>query len=200
MFRSLKLRLPDILRVFRPSAFVISIVLNIFTILRLQHKSVDDRQYTYIGDDHPIELPLDLEIVALTFEDSKYYSTSGLTAWSEWNLLDHFPEGHGFVRLGPNGRLFGVSMFHQIHCLQMIRLALINGPNDHSGHCLNFLRQAILCNSDTTLDPVYTNGSTAGSDGLGVTHICRDWSQLYAYIEENQRSSVWAEHKTEMQL
>ncbi|KAG1839993.1 hypothetical protein DFJ58DRAFT_811353 [Suillus subalutaceus] len=170
MFCSLKLRLSDILRVFGPSAFVISIVLNIFTILRLQH--------TYIGDDHPIELPLDLEIVALTFEDSKYYSTSGLTAWSEWNLLDHFPEGHGFVRLGPNGRLFGVSMFHQIHCLQMIRLALINGPNDH----------------------IYTNGSTAGSDGLGVTHICRDWSQLYAYIEENQRSSVWAEHKTEMQL
>ncbi|KAG1798716.1 hypothetical protein EV424DRAFT_1332873, partial [Suillus variegatus] len=85
------------------------------------------------------------------------------------------------------GRLFGVSMFHQLHCLQMIRLALINGPNDHSGHCLNFLRQAILCNSDTTLDP-----------RLGVTHICRDWSQVYAYIEENQRSPVWAEHKTEM--
>ncbi|KAG2035912.1 hypothetical protein BDR03DRAFT_983376 [Suillus americanus] len=196
MLHKLKLRLSGILRVFGPSAFVISIILNIFTILRLQHKSVDDRQYTYIGDDHPIELPLDLEIVALTFEDSKYYSTSGLTAWSEWNLLDHFPEGHGFVRLGPNGRLFGVSMFHQIHCLQTIRLALINGPNGHSGHCLNFLRQAILCNSDTTLDPVYINGSTAGSDGLGVTHICRDWSQVYAYIKENQMDSVWAEHKT----
>ncbi|KAG1866876.1 hypothetical protein F4604DRAFT_2022646 [Suillus subluteus] len=175
MLHSLRFRLSDMLRVFGPSAFVISIVLNIFTIPRLQHKSVDDRQYTYIGDDHPIELPLNLEIVALTFEDSKYYSTSRLTAWSEWNLLHHFAEGHGFVR-----RLFGVSMFHQIHCLQMIRLALINGSNDHSGHCFNFLRQAILCNSDTTLDPVYINGSMAGSDGLGVTHICRDWSQVYA--------------------
>ncbi|KAG1811881.1 uncharacterized protein BJ212DRAFT_1373857 [Suillus subaureus] len=181
MLHSFKLRLSDVLRVFGTSAFVISIILNIFAMLRLQHKSVDDRQYTYIGDDHPIELPLDLEIAALTFEDSKYY------------------KGHGFVRLGPNGRLFGVSMFHQIHCLQMIRLALINGPSDHSGHCLNFLRQAILCNSDTTLDPVYIDGSMIGSDGLGVTHICRDWSQVYAYIKENQRGSVWAEHKTEMQ-
>lgn len=198
MLHNLKLRLSGILHVFGPGAFAISIILNILTILRLQHQSVDDKQYSYIGNDHPIELPLDLEIVALTFEDSKYYSTSGLTAWSEWNLLDHFQQGHGFVRLGANGRLFGVSMFHQLHCLQMIRLALINGPNDHSGHCLNFLRQAILCNSDTTLDPVYTNGSVSGSSGLGVTHICRDWSQVYAYIEENQRSPVWVEHKTEM--
>jgi hypothetical protein len=107
-------------------------------------------------------------------------------------------ESHAYRSRILSGRLFGVSMFHQIHCLQMIRLALINGPNDHSGHCLNFLRQAILCNSDTTLDPVYINGSMAGSNGLGVTHICRDWSQVYAYIEENQRGSVWAEHKTEM--
>jgi hypothetical protein len=198
MLHNLKLRLSDILRVFGPSAFAISIIFNILTILRLRHNSVDDGQYTYIGDDHPIELPLDLDIVALTFEDSKHYSTSGPTAWSEWDLLDSFPEGHGFVRLGPNGRLFGVSMFHQIHCLQMIRLALINGPNDHSGHCLNFLRQAILCNSDTTLDPVYISGSMAGSDGLGVTHICRDWSQVYEYIKENQQGPAWAEHKTEL--
>ncbi|KAG2751550.1 hypothetical protein P692DRAFT_20726987, partial [Suillus brevipes Sb2] len=39
----------------------------------------------------------------------------------------------------------------------------------------------------------------AGSNGLGVTHICREWSQVYAYIEKNQRGSVWAEHKPEMQ-
>ncbi|KAG1858179.1 hypothetical protein F4604DRAFT_1906394 [Suillus subluteus] len=118
----------------------------------------------------PIGLPLDLETVALTFEDSKYYSTSGLTAWSEWNLLNHFPEGHGFVRLGPNYSLF--------------RLALIDGPNDHSGHCLNFLRQAILCNSDTTSLHQWIDG--------------RLKRLVYAYIEENQRGPVWAEHKTEM--
>jgi hypothetical protein len=125
MLHNLKLRLSDILRVFGPSAFAISIIFNILTILRLRHNSVDDGQYSmsglslqtvtgvcltpifdaaYIGDDHPIELPLDLDIVALTFEDSKHYSTSGPTAWSEWDLLDSFPEGHGFVRLGPNGK------------------------------------------------------------------------------------------------
>jgi len=57
----------------------------------------------YIGDDHPTELPLRLDTVALTFNSSEHYSTSGITAWSEWNSLDHFPRGHGFIRLGPNG-------------------------------------------------------------------------------------------------
>ncbi|KAG1735271.1 uncharacterized protein EDB91DRAFT_1295469, partial [Suillus paluster] len=149
----------------------------------------------YIDDDHPTELPLRLDTVALTFNSTERYSTSGTKAWLEWNSLDHFPRGHGFVRLGPNGRAFGVSMFHQIHCLQMIRLALINGPDDHSGHCLNFLRQAILCNADTTLDPLFVDpdGMMTGTDGLGVTHVCRDWTQVYAYIVDNQKGHLWAE-------
>jgi len=84
-------------------------------------------------------------------------------------------------------------MFHQMHCLQRIRLALINGPNSHSGHCLNILRQAILCNADITLDPLIYDpeGKIEAIDGLGVTHVCRDWTQVYAYIEENQNGPMW---------
>jgi hypothetical protein len=87
-------------------------------------------------------------------------------------------------------------MFHQIHCLQMIRVALIHGPNEHSGHCLNFLRQAILCNSDITLDPLLddSDGAMAATDGLGVTHICRDWLQVYDYVAENQRGHMWEDN------
>lgn len=59
----------------------------------------------YIGDNHPTELPLYLDTVAMTFNSTAHYSTSGIMAWSEWNSLDHFPRGHGFVRLGPNGTL-----------------------------------------------------------------------------------------------
>jgi hypothetical protein len=104
-------------------------------------------------------------------------------------------DAHHFKNV--SGRAFGISMFHQIHCLHMIRLALINGPDDHSGHCLNFLRQGILCNCDTTLDPLVINldGTTTGTDGLGVTHVCRDWSQVYAYVTENQKGPMWAEQK-----
>ncbi|OJA16844.1 hypothetical protein AZE42_03620 [Rhizopogon vesiculosus] len=208
MLNSLRHRSSKILRLFGPSALAISILLNILTVFRLQHTSIDDRQYTYIGEDHPTELPLRLDTVALTFNSSEHYSTSGIMAWSEWNSLDYFPRGHGFVRLGPNGiiftpscvrrspfagRIFGISMFHQIHCMEMIRLALIHGPNKRSGHCLNFLRQTILCNSDITLDPLLddSDGTMGGTDGLGVTHVCRDWSQVYSYVAENQKGPMW---------
>ncbi|KAG2038462.1 hypothetical protein BDR03DRAFT_1009911 [Suillus americanus] len=162
--------------------------------LRLRPTSLDDRKYTYIGEDHPTELPLRLDTVALKFNNTEHYGTSDVTSWAEWKSLDHFPRGHGFVRLGPNGRLFGVSMFHQIHCLQMIRLALINGPNGHSGHCINILRQAILCKSDITLDPLIItdhDGPMEGVDGVDVTHFCRDWSQVYDYVTENQKDPIW---------
>jgi hypothetical protein len=124
MLNSLSRRFSEILRVFGPSALAISILLNTLTMLRLQPKSVDDSQYSmflwfftgghssvlpnifnvaYIGEDHPTELPLRLDTVALTFNSSEHYGTSDLNAWAEWNSLDHFPQGHGFVRLGPNG-------------------------------------------------------------------------------------------------
>ncbi|KAG1876362.1 hypothetical protein F4604DRAFT_1892288 [Suillus subluteus] len=193
MLNSFTRQSSEILRTFWPSALIISMLLNILTMLRLQATSVDDRQYTYIGEDHPTELPLRLDTVALTFNSSEHYGISDDMAWSDWKSLDHFPHGHGFVRLGPNGRLFGISMFHQIHCLQIIRLALINGPNGHSGRCINILRQAILCKSDITLDRLITrpDGSMTSTDGLNVTHVCRDWSQVYAYVIENQKGPMW---------
>ncbi|OAX33771.1 hypothetical protein K503DRAFT_794403 [Rhizopogon vinicolor AM-OR11-026] len=196
MLNSLKRRSLEILHLFGPSTLAISILLNVLTMFRLRHTSVDDRQYTYIDEDYPTELPLRLDTVSLTFNSSEHYSTSGILAWSEWNSLDYFPQGHqGFVRLGPNGRMFGISMFHQIHCLQMLRLALIDGPNDHNGHCLNYLRQVILCNSDITLDPLRDDldGTAAATDGLGVTHVCRDWLRVYAYVTENYNGPLWAE-------
>lgn len=123
------------------------------------------------------------------------YSQTGFDAWLEWHAMDHFPRAHGFVKLGrnsespvlntnsdhwlmfPAGRDFGVSMFHQIHCLSMIRESLITDPNDHAAHCLNFLRQAMLCNADTTLET-----------GIATTHTCRDFTQAYDFISENQRT------------
>lgn len=41
----------------------------------------------------------------------------------------------------------------------------------------------ILCSADVTLDPM---NSKTGTDGVGVTHICRDWTQVFDYIHENQ--------------
>ncbi|KAJ7642997.1 hypothetical protein DFH06DRAFT_924809, partial [Mycena polygramma] len=79
----------------------------------------------------------------------------------------------------------GVAMFHQMHCLQRLRAAIVNpGSTDHhAGHCLNLLRQTVLCVSDTTLDAENMEG---GTDGIGTVHICRDWRKVYDFVEENQ--------------
>lgn len=116
-------------------------------------------------------------------------------AWDQMVLYSLHWVCRTLIYVTYTGRAFGISMFHQIHCLSMIRHALINGADGHSGHCLNFLRQAILCNSDTTLDPllVKPDGTMTSTNGVGVTHVCRDWSQIYSYVKENQNGPFWEE-------
>ncbi|KAJ7189033.1 hypothetical protein C8R46DRAFT_1157776 [Mycena filopes] len=132
------------------------------------------------GDDYPHQLPLDLPLVALTLEDTERYSLSDFNSYTDWRTTDLFPRGNGFVRLGPEG----IAMFHQMHCLQKIRDVIVLGsPDHHTRHCLNLLRQTVLCASDTTLDPLNSEG---GTDGVGVVHVCRDWQKVYDFVEENQ--------------
>lgn len=61
-------------------------------------------------------------------------------------------------------------------------------------HCINYLRQLILCQPDLTLEPqsyfLHDQLHKQGVDGLGVTHTCRDWTQVYAALEDN-----WAEYQ-----
>lgn len=139
---------------------------------------------TLIGPaDHPYDS-------LLTIEDSVHYAANAST---EWNTL--FPEGSGgFVRLGPAFRLFGVSMFHQLHCLDKMRRAVIEEPPTewekwHTQHCLNYVRQMLLCASSTRLEPAtfVDEHGRAGLkvDGLGMEHTCRDWSSLRHAVEEN---------------
>jgi len=50
---------------------------------------------------------------------------------------------------------------------------------DHTDHCLNYLRQTILCSADLTLEPELVEGSNDAGEGLAVTHVCRDRSKVY---------------------
>lgn len=64
----------------------------------------------------------------------------------------------------------------------------------HVRHCFNLLRQAVLCASDTTLDPLdhADDGKLTGADGLGTTHVCRDWTKVYDFVWENQNRHIAA--------
>lgn len=82
-----------------------------------------------------------------------------------------------------------------------MRQGLLAGESsEHVRHCFNLLRQAVLCASDTTLDPldVIKAGRkvATGADGVGTTHVCRDWTKVYDFVWKNQRSDVWAEKQS----
>lgn len=111
----------------------------------------------------------------------------GNTAAIEWNAIR--PGGKGFVFLGEEHYAFGVSMWHQMHCLNHIRAVLVNGDDgsDHTEHCFHYLRQGILCAADTTLEPGGSSMELANGDkvaaGNGTVHTCRDWRQVYEWLD-----------------
>jgi len=147
-----------------------------------------------------------------TFVNTSSFPLSGKEADDEWHSL--FPPGNGFITFGlpsPSSpdqqqtKLFGFSMFHQLHCLNSLRRALeagygvaspssmqeFNHPESfhHVHHCLHYLRQALLCSGDPTLEPE-ADHSIGGVAGVGVTHTCRDKSLLYKLISLSRESQM----------
>ena len=54
---------------------------------------------------------------------------------------------------------------------------------NHMFHCMDYLRQTILCNADLTIEwealTVKERLPTGHIDGYGVTHQCRDWVSFF---------------------
>ena len=135
------------------------------------------------------QLPIDQRRVALeVIHDGDRY---GLYADADWESL--IPtRGHGFVRV--DGSYYYLSLHHQLHCLNSFR-RIFNGQVSatavpHAIHCLDYLRQAVLCKADTTLEPAHAARTTDGrvtqaAYGVGVTHECRDWTQVRDFVEGN---------------
>lgn len=54
---------------------------------------------------------------------------------------------------------------------------------NHVSHCVEYLRQAILCNADTSLEG--ETGAASTSTGWGQMHVCKDFDALLAYGNEH---------------
>ncbi|EIW55055.1 uncharacterized protein TRAVEDRAFT_22847 [Trametes versicolor FP-101664 SS1] len=146
--------------------------------------------YSYVGDDFPTELPTRLAAVGLVVEDGA--PRFSLTADNEWATV--YPANDGFTALGPANRTFLVAMVHQMHCLDVLRVgfAMHGAPEytAHAEHCLRYLRQAILCAADPTLEPSTPRLNkhrewTHAASGEGSVHRCRDWTALGRYLAEH---------------
>ncbi|EKG13614.1 Major facilitator superfamily [Macrophomina phaseolina MS6] len=98
--------------------------------------------------------------------------------------------------------MWKVSWAHQLHCLYYVMDAydqvVRHGPTGeehkvqeghhsvHTNHCFDYLRQAILCNGDMTLEGRTELDNTKGTDGYGHTHVCRSYNELVQWAEERR--------------
>jgi hypothetical protein len=58
----------------------------------------------------------------------------------------------------------------------------------HTFHCIEYLRQAIRCAADPTLDPTtyHAERESHSSTGWNGTHVCRDYDALFAWAEDHR--------------
>ncbi|KAK0212017.1 hypothetical protein IW262DRAFT_1412950 [Armillaria fumosa] len=120
-------------------------------------------------------------------EESVHYSFDD-AGYDEWWIGD--AEGNGTIRLGPENRLFFISFWHQLHCLRMMHAALKANAASlddllHAEHCLNLLRQWVLCHADTSLEPGDFTKRNFKYDLGNQLHVCHDWDTLYVEASRN---------------
>ncbi|KAI0258110.1 hypothetical protein BC834DRAFT_791679, partial [Gloeopeniophorella convolvens] len=170
--------------------FILSLSINFIALTaQIRHSWPAERHHTYLGHDHPRELPIKLRTVNMEFHDDiDHYPIDGVESAAQWNAIK--PPDFGYVFLGGSYYPYGVSMWHEIHCLGHIRALIVNGDDgsEHTQHCFQYLRNAILCGADLTLEEVGTDKLLANgamtAQGEATVHTCRDWKQVRDWQEE----------------
>ncbi|KAH7139073.1 hypothetical protein B0J11DRAFT_516014 [Dendryphion nanum] len=156
----------------------------------------------------------------VTFTKQPYFISNHSSLESLREAREHWktlvPPGQGFVRLDEeraknralpkpikwtdptkDGSFYGTAIVHSIHCLYSIMaeydalaLGLKSKQHDtlHMDHCFDYIRQSLMCAGDTTLAGEDFPG---GSYQFEVVHVCRNWDQIYDWLDENRPSDKW---------
>lgn len=139
----------------------------------------------------------------MTLHESVHFTLNGSdpVTTAEWESLASHPDGFGRTRLGPEHRLFVMTFYHQLHCIWKFQQALVDrgdptASQHHVQHCLNYLRQTLLCEAAESVEEGDFMVRDFEQDRVGDTLVCRDWGEVYevldhAYAEWEQWSKQW---------
>ncbi|KAF7441409.1 DUF3328 domain containing protein [Pyrenophora tritici-repentis] len=114
--------------------------------------------------------------------------------------LAHPTSPHALLR-HPGKQVYAIAVFHELHCLMHLSgyidklvmqirnrdFELDEGAVWHNDHCFNYLRNALLCCGDTTLEGQAQTPElqgVAGTDGTGAVHVCRNYDEILAFAEK----------------
>ncbi|KAM7219429.1 protein of unknown function (DUF3328) domain containing protein [Rhypophila decipiens] len=110
---------------------------------------------------------------------------------------------------------YTIAMFHQLHCLAAIQSKMSrlldwyhdtndkeylkfslnqeHMSDDHIYHCVDYIRQSIMCSGDTTLEKARTgeNGKPArGVDGWNVVHECPSFDAIFQFAAAHRSRNI----------
>jgi len=173
-----------------------SLAVKIFATLWLNTIVLDGSgEYTYLGDDYPERWPIDIPDTLMASDNSMRFQLDTPDGIAEWSSI---VPGSGLVYLGPHWQPYTISLFHQLRCLDIIRDAMVRdhgngteGPTPLARHCLNYVKQMVLCRGDLQLEPFLAPSHIAPIDLYG-TYECKDWGVVYEAAERNgQEYTQW---------
>ncbi|KAH6611945.1 hypothetical protein C7974DRAFT_438123 [Boeremia exigua] len=148
----------------------------------------------------------------ITYEPiSPYWNPNSSTEEMDaaWDAIDTSPMAVALhddftrkVGLPPSGRfpwdtersIYYLKGIHDLHCVKYIRKAITvkhDGGNQtfdyhHINHCLNGLRQDIMCAADDTPMP-----ALAEHIGAGQVRKCRDWNKMTEWATQLDRNACY---------
>lgn len=180
---------------------IVSIVLNCILILRSQTlSSTYNEKSTYAG------IPSN-NVPKAIYPHAEYVNDNNLTATTvAWEALSGDP---GVVALHDNfvasknlpkamrfpwdhsKGVYLLQGFHNLHCLRTIYRSIIDYHYQrpqrialvHILHCLDELRQDVICNADDT--PRYAGFQDPPGTGQGQVKMCREWNKLEQWALKN---------------
>ncbi|KJA18985.1 hypothetical protein HYPSUDRAFT_144239, partial [Hypholoma sublateritium FD-334 SS-4] len=146
------------------------------------------------GNDYPRTWAIGKEVqeqVLTPFESSVHFNFRAEMANATWD--SQFPR-NGLIRLGAHQEIFSISMFHQLRCISLIRSDIFQlhssnyttAINPLSGHCLNYLRQMVLCRADIDLEHL-TLIHIPITELQPNEHRCTNWKLIYQALLDNHR-------------
>ncbi|KAF8520738.1 hypothetical protein BU17DRAFT_75563 [Hysterangium stoloniferum] len=137
-----------------------------------------------------------LRPVRTFIENTAHYQISGDDA--EWAAL--IPgDGVVYIGEGKDAQPYTISIYHQLRCLDIIRKGIVSlEANTTSGvpknsltplthHCVNYLREMVLCRSDIDTDSILGRPKPAVTPDL---YQCWDWEAVYTAVKDNQRAHM----------
>jgi hypothetical protein len=185
--------------------FALSLLGNAFLLYKL-HDTKDDPElcrskFSGLGYDTP-------SVYRIHTDYSSDNATLADTLWDQIDtspivvaFTDDYARVHGLdesVRFPWDNTkgLYHIKAFHHMHCLKSMRKAYMDAvhglpqivPTEHYSHCLDTLRQDLMCLADDTPMPTINQRHHIGN---GQVRKCRNWEKLIEWTQEPERQSCF---------